>query len=159
MSRLPSLGPRGEGWVVLQFALLFAVAWTGVEGRNAGATPVTWAVSLAGIALLVAGVVLMLLGYRALGRNLTAMPRPRPAGDLVDTGIYASVRHPIYGGIILGSLGWSMGWLSLLALPFALALAVYLDLKTRREESWLRERFRTYDAYAARTRRLIPWVY
>jgi protein-S-isoprenylcysteine O-methyltransferase Ste14 len=159
MSRLPSLGPRGEGWVVLQFALLFAVAWAGVEGRNAGAGSMTWLVSLAGIVLLGAGAILMLLGFRALGRNLTSVPRPRATAELVDSGIYAHVRHPIYGGIIIGAVGWSMALVSLLAVPFVLALAVFLDLKTRREERWLRERFSAYDAYAARTRRLIPWAY
>lgn len=156
---MPALGPRGEGWVVLQFALLFAVTWAGVEGRNAGDGPMTWVVSLAGVVLLVAGAVLMVRGSRALGRNLTALPRPRAAAELVESGIYARLRHPMYGGIIIGSLGWSLALVSLLALPFVVALAVFFDLKTRREERWLRERFSTYDAYAARTRRLIPWVY
>jgi len=158
MSGLPDLGPRGEGWVVLQAVLLVAVAWTGVDGRGAIATPLAWLVAGLGLGLLVAGAVLALRGARDLGRNLTAVPRPRPGSELVESGIYARVRHPIYGGVILGSLGWSLALASLLALPFVAALAVFLDLKSRREEVWLRERFTGYDAYAARTRRLIPWV-
>ena len=38
-------------------------------------------------------------------------------------------------------------------------LAVVLDLKSRREEIWLRERFPEYKAYAARTRKFIPGIY
>jgi protein-S-isoprenylcysteine O-methyltransferase Ste14 len=60
---------------------------------------------------------------------------------------------------VIAALGWSLALVSFLALPFVLALAVFLDLKSRREEVWLRERFPGYDAYAAGTRRLIPWVY
>ena len=111
------------------------------------------------VVLLVAAAGLVLRGFRDLGRNLTSVPRPRPDGRLVETGIYARVRHPIYGGLVVGSLGWSLALVSILALPCVLLLAAFLDLKSRREEVWLRERFGGYDAYAARTWRLIPWVY
>jgi protein-S-isoprenylcysteine O-methyltransferase Ste14 len=159
MSRLPSLGPRGEGWVLLQLAVLFAVAWTGVEGRGAIDGLAAGLLAGVGVILIVAGAGLVLRGFQGLGRNLTSVPRPRPEAELVESGIYGRVRHPIYGGLVIAALGWSLALVSFLALPFVLALAVFLDLKSRREEVWLRERFPGYDAYAAGTRRLIPWVY
>jgi hypothetical protein len=41
----------------------------------------------------------------------------------------------------------------------ALIQAVLLDIKARREERWLREKFPDYDEYAVKVRRLIPWLY
>jgi protein-S-isoprenylcysteine O-methyltransferase Ste14 len=45
------------------------------------------------------------------------------------------------------------------ALALSVVLAIVLDLKARREEEWLRERFPDYAAYAARTKRFIPGIY
>ena len=41
----------------------------------------------------------------------------------------------------------------------AALLAVFMDAKARREEVWLRERYRAYDEYARKVKRLIPFVY
>ena len=38
-------------------------------------------------------------------------------------------------------------------------LAIWLDLKSRREEGWLRGRYPEYEAYRQRTRRFIPGAY
>jgi protein-S-isoprenylcysteine O-methyltransferase Ste14 len=130
-----------------------------MSGVDAWGGPAAWLGAAAGVALAVAAVALIGRGFRDLGRNLTATPRPREGSELVDTGIYARVRHPIYGGLVIGALGWSLMQASLLALPFVVALAIVLDLKSRREEAWLRERFAGYEAYTARTRRMIPWLY
>ena len=59
----------------------------------------------------------------------------------------------------MGALGWALYAASLLALGFTLALAAYLDLKSRREEVWLRERYPRYRGYAARVKRFVPGVY
>ena len=45
------------------------------------------------------------------------------------------------------------------ALAWACLLSVFLDLKSRREESWLLARFPTYAAYRRRVRKLIPFIY
>jgi protein-S-isoprenylcysteine O-methyltransferase Ste14 len=43
-------------------------------------------------------------------------------------------------------------------LAVAVVLLGFFELKSRREETWLEERFPDYPAYRARTRRLIPWI-
>jgi len=69
------------------------------------------------------------------------------------------VRHPVYGGAILVGLGWSLAAAPLGLAPTAL-LAVLFDLKARREEAWLIERFPDYAVYRLRTRwRFVPWLY
>ena len=77
----------------------------------------------------------------------------------METGAYRLARHPIYGGIILGSVGWGLLTASPLALGLAAVLFGFFDLKSRREEAWLAERFGGYAAYRTRTKRFIPWLY
>ena len=155
MSGLPSLGSHGEGWFGLQVVLLAAIFLGGFVGP-AWAGPLLVVTIVAGAVLMGAGALESVLGVRELGRNLTPFPRPRGDAVLVEHGIYRHVRHPIYGGLILGSLGWALAMASLLALAGACVLAAFFTLKARREEAWLRERFPDYGDYAARTRLFLP---
>lgn len=155
---LPDLGRRGEGWFLIQLVLFAAIAAAGGLGPawSGGLRVVGLA---AGIALIVVGVALSLRGLVDLRENLTPFPKPLPGARLVDTGAYALSRHPIYGGLILGALGWGLATASPVALVAAVALGVFFDLKSRREEVWLAEQFEGYEAYRRRTRRLLPWLY
>lgn len=158
---LPDLGPRGEGWVLGQFVLLGLIALLSLPRLPDLLPPdgVSWlAFATGAMALAVAGSTL-LSGFRDLGRNLTPLPRPRDDAELVESGIYTTVRHPIYAGLILAGLGWSTLTRSLPAIVVAVLLAIYLDLKSRREEAWLAERYPGYAAYARRTKRFVPRVY
>ena len=74
-------------------------------------------------------------------------------------GVYRLVRHPIYGGVILIALGSSLVWSPLALLPTAL-LVVLFELKSRREESLLLERFPGYETYRRRVRwRFVPGLH
>jgi protein-S-isoprenylcysteine O-methyltransferase Ste14 len=156
--RLPDLGPHGEGYVAIQVVMFVAIwlagglgpAWGGAL-RDVG--------RVAGGILIAGGAVLLLRGFIDLGPNLTPFPKPRSDARLVDSGAYGLVRHPIYGGLVLGAAGWGLFEASIAALALAVLLGVFFDLKSRREEGWLVERFPEYPAYRARTRRLLPWLY
>ena len=159
MTRLPALGPRGEGWVALQVLALFGAAGAGV---NALANP-GWdgiariATTAGGLGLALAGAVQAVRGSRDLGRNLTPLPRPTGDAELIETGIYRRVRHPIYGGVILMTIGWGLLTTSLVAAAIGLTLVPFFWLKSTLEERWLGERFPGYAAYRRRTRRFIAW--
>jgi protein-S-isoprenylcysteine O-methyltransferase Ste14 len=101
----------------------------------------------------------LLLAAWQLGRNLTALPKPRPGGYLVQQGLYRVVRHPIYCGVLLWALGSSLAHLNLWTLLLCGLLFVWLDRKASLEETWLQERFPGYSAYRQRVKKLIPWVY
>jgi protein-S-isoprenylcysteine O-methyltransferase Ste14 len=157
-SRLPSLGPRGEGWVLIQIVLAICLAVSGLAGPQLDGAARTLT-AVVGLLLVAAGVI---LGWRGLARQrhqFTAMPHPISGAALITDGPYRLVRHPMYGGIVLAAFGWA----SLTASPPTCVLAVttlvFFDLKSRREEAWLAETFPEYDSYRRRTRRLIPWVY
>jgi len=155
--RLPSLGPHGEGWVLVQGVLLVLVAAAGWSLGPDWSGPLRIAGTITGLALITGGVVLAVRGVVDLGGAFTPLPMPRDSAVLVDTGVYSLVRHPIYAGLILAAFGWAVSQASIVAVALAAGLACFLRLKSAREEAWLLHRFPAYAAYRARTRRFIPW--
>jgi protein-S-isoprenylcysteine O-methyltransferase Ste14 len=155
---IPTLGPRGEGWVFIQMILLLGVAGARLVGGR-------WLKSLQVPALVtaiisgVAGLWLASSGVRTLGTSLSPLPKPRTISELKESGAYALVRHPIYGGILLLSLAWSLA-LSPWALIPTGALAITLAFKSRLEEQWLIGRHPTYAGYRERVRRrFVPYLW
>ena len=88
--------------------------------------------------------------------NFSIFPEPRANARLVTTGPYAYVRHPLYVALIVFAAGVALGWNTPIHWSAAVALAIILDRKSRREEQLLRARFPAYESYAARTPRLVP---
>jgi protein-S-isoprenylcysteine O-methyltransferase Ste14 len=142
------------GWlVVTQVTLMALVVASGpLSGRLA-----TSPGPLAGAAALIAlGAYFGVAGVRALGRNRTVYPKPRPDAELVQAGVFQLVRHPLYASLIHLGFGWALLWQSGIAAALSLVLAVQLHQKALREEAWLREKFPGYAAYARRVKRFIP---
>ena len=155
---LPEMGPRGEGWVALQVVLLAAMAVAGLRGWRWPSSTRSLRRLAAGPAAL-AGAYLLAAGSSGLGRQLTPFPKPVEHASLRRDGAYGLVRHPIYGGVLLLALAWS-----LVSSPVALApwtaAALFLDAKRRREESWLSEEHPEYEAYRQEVRHsLLPFVW
>jgi protein-S-isoprenylcysteine O-methyltransferase Ste14 len=69
------------------------------------------------------------------------------------------VRHPIYFGVLLAALAWLFIFPGLYVLAYAIALFFLFDIKGRREEVWLLERFPDYQTYQAKVKKLIPGIY
>ena len=117
---------------------------------------VPMAVSGAIIATL--GVILAFSARAAIGGNWGPPATRRTDTELVTSGPYALVRHPIYGGILLMMTGTAIGiiptwWL------VAAAAGIYFFYSARAEEAFMTERFPdSYPAYRARTKMLLPFV-
>lgn len=155
---LPTLGTRGEGWVLIQSAVLLATIAAGILGAPWPERARYARLAVAGACGAI-GAVLLAAGAASLGRQLTPMPRPQSGAILKQTGIYARVRHPIYGGVMLIAFAWSF-----LTSPWALipsaTLPILFTLKARLEEEWLTERFPEYPNYARRVpRRFVPGIW
>ncbi len=149
------MGKRGEGWVVLQI-LIFGLVLLAPE---LDALPVPIWLRAIGFLILCIGGILGTLGVLSLGQNLTAFPKPKEGGHLVRSNVYGMVRHPIYAGLILGTLGWSLLMGTILGVALAILLFLFFDLKSRREELWLAESYPDYVSYQKEVKKLIPWVY
>lgn len=147
------MSDRFRGWVFVagQF-LLLALLFFGAEPTPGLAGWVQVGLWLA----IAAGAGLAVWSARGLGPALTATPVPKPGGQLVTTGRYRRVRHPVYSGLLLASLGWLCLHLSLPRAGLWLALLGLLWWKSGFEERLLAAKFPDYPAYAARTGRLLP---
>ncbi len=153
---LPRLGWIATGLVFVQLtliALTLIVAFATIRSVPG------WEMAV-GMALAVVGSFMVAAGGLGLGRNLSALPEPRPGSTLTETGIYRRVRHPIYGGVIIGSVGLMLvagsGWVGW---P-VVALAILLRVKSGFEERALRLAFPDYPGYSDRVRRrFIPFVW
>jgi protein-S-isoprenylcysteine O-methyltransferase Ste14 len=144
---------RGGTWVVVQSVLLTAVIVLGVI------FPGDWTrlpVIVTGTVLFATGACFGIAGMLVLGRNRTPYPQPRAGSELVQRGIYARMRHPLYTSVMLASLGWACIWQSAASFGAAVALIPFFHAKARREERWLRKKFPGYSDYAQRVPRFIP---
>jgi len=146
---------RGGWWVVGQFSLLGLVAFLPKRGPR-WPRPLVRGARIVALPLLGVGGWLVARAPRALGANLTPFPRPQPTATLVREGIYAEVRHPIYGGFILLACGWALLTTNALRLGAAGALIALFTAKAQREETWLNERFPDYAAYQDEVPRFLP---
>ena len=99
--------------------------------------------------------------HKELGRNWSATLEVRESHALVTTGIYRSVRHPMYAAYWLWTAAQALllaNWIA--GLAGILAFALHFFLRVGHEERMLRERFGdAYRDYAARTSRIIPGLY
>jgi len=148
-----SFAARGGVWVAVQSILmLIAIMFAVMFPAHTRDLPVF----MLGICLLVVGGCFGVAGVIVLGKNRTPYPQPRPGSQLVQRGIYAVVRHPLYTSVMLVSLGWALIWQSVASLGAALLLLPFFHAKARREERWLCEKFAGYADYAKRVPRFLP---
>ena len=139
--------------MVAQAVLLVTVATLPPAGPKVVSAPAA-AVSLALI-----GAIMLVAGAVALGSNLSVLPSPLEGAQVVRHGVYRWVRHPIYLGVILLTVGWAVHRGDLLHTVLAVGIGLFFAAKASREERYLQERSPDYEGYRRRTWRFVPWVY
>lgn len=92
------------------------------------------------------------------GRSFHAAASPTEGG-LVTTGPYRFVRHPIYTAVVLFSFAGAFAHLSLLSAGLALLILLGVVVRMLLEERLLLARYPEYADYAARTKRMLPWIF
>jgi protein-S-isoprenylcysteine O-methyltransferase Ste14 len=99
------------------------------------------------------GFLIILLAILQLNKNLTPFPTPKENGELISTGLYKYIRHPIYTGIFLASLGIAFYNSTYWQLVISIILLILFYFKSKYEESLLIEKYSDYELYIKKTRR------
>lgn len=118
--------------------------------------PMGVALSLVSLILIGAGTGFAIYALLHLGRSFSLMAEAR---RLVTDGPYAALRHPLYLGEAVSMVGLTLQYLSPLAVAIAAIQIAFQLVRMKNEERVLAGLFPEYDAYAARTARLVPGVY
>ncbi len=113
-----------------------------------------------GALLTVGGLLFAIWARLHLGRNWSGTVTIKKGHELITSGPYALVRHPIYTGLLLAFLGSAVAlgeWRGVLALALATGA---LWRKLRLEERWMRLQFGdAYRMYSRRVAALVPFVF
>lgn len=153
---------RANRWVLAVFAVIgllvgYLPAYTDRKGFwTLDGDTVRWL----GVVFFVAGGALRIWPVFVLGRRFSGLVAIQPGHTLVTTGVYGVIRHPSYLGLLVNSLGWALAFRSGVGVLLTALVIPPLVARIRAEEKLLRTQFGgEYDAYCARTSRLIPGIY
>ena len=113
-----------------------------------------------GAAVAVAGLLFAVWAREHLGSNWSRSVTIKQGHELITTGPYAVVRHPIYTGILTGFLGTAIALSQVRGvIVFAIVFFVFWA-KLSMEEEWMRSQFgETYAKYVHRTAALVPYLF
>jgi protein-S-isoprenylcysteine O-methyltransferase Ste14 len=118
------------------------------------------AVRWLGVALYAGGGALRLWPVFVLGRRFSGLVAIQSGHALVTGGIYSHIRNPSYLGLLVLSLGWALAFRSGVGVLLAALNIPPIVARIGSEEKLLRAHFgEQYEAYRARTWRLIPGLY
>jgi protein-S-isoprenylcysteine O-methyltransferase Ste14 len=117
------------------------------------------ALGWAGAALTAIGIGLAIWARVNLGRNWSPRPAVKEHHELVTTGPYAYVRHPIYTGITLAALGTALTG-NIIGIVTFVVISITFPWRINKEEKIMLELFpKQYPEYQKRTKRLVPFVW
>jgi protein-S-isoprenylcysteine O-methyltransferase Ste14 len=153
---------RGNRWVLPAFGVLgllsgFLPAYTDrMNFWTFGGEGVRWF----GALLYMIGGVLRLWPVFVLGKRFSGLVAIQPGHRLMTEGLYRRLRNPSYLGMIIIAVGWALAFRSGVGLLLTALMLIPLIARIQSEEALLSAQFGSeYEAYCARSWRLIPWIY
>ncbi len=153
---------RSNRWVLAAFALigLLSAYLPALTDRKDFWTIDGEAIRRLGVVLTALGGALRIGPVFVLGRRFSGLVAIQPGHELVTSGVYTVIRHPSYLGLLVTALGWALAFRSGVGVLLTALLIPPLLARISSEERLLSAHFGAeYDAYRARTWRLIPGLY
>jgi protein-S-isoprenylcysteine O-methyltransferase Ste14 len=150
------------GFRIIAFILVIAVVrWLKPTTFMIGTTGVSHSPVILGLAfaLFILGLALAVWARLHLGRNWGMPTTLKQDPELVTSGPYAAIRHPIYSGIILALIGTALAT-NLLWLGVAFVVGAYFVYCAKVEEKSMIHQFpKEYPSYMKHSKMLIPYIY
>jgi len=146
--------------ILAQMLAFFATGLGPVRASLAPASPLSLIEAILVTALMLVSVLLFVAAARAMGANWSIVARMREGHELVTSGVFARLRHPIYLAMtgFLFALAVAFGHEANLLVAAPL-FALGAGIRVREEEKLLRAEFgAAYDDYAARVKRFVPGI-
>ena len=143
-------------WILITLAITSAVATSSVPVGRMGMSPAS--IRAVAAAFLIVGLAVRWWAVITLGKFFTVDVATHRDHMLVDTGPFRLVRHPSYTGLLAAFFGFALSFGSWISLALMMTpILVAFAYRMRVEEAALRHALGpAYDAYCARTKRLIP---
>src|SRR5262245_33620643 len=156
-----SAGSRLVHTVIVAVAIWILMSADGRRGPlGVRIIPLTAATQAVAIACNILGLSLTIWARAHLGRNWSANVTVKTEHELIRSGPYAAVRHPIYSGPSLAALGLATLNGDLLSLAATALLLLGWRIKSRIEERFMMEQFGAdYVNYMHRVKALIPYIW
>jgi protein-S-isoprenylcysteine O-methyltransferase Ste14 len=156
---------RDRGTLVLVVAsIAIGLAGAGVVAgdiTSAELSGARWPLFVAGLALMLAGIVLRQWSIAMLGRSFTVVVRVREGQEVIDTGPYRWVRHPSYTGMLVTFLGYGLAlgnWISTLCALLVPLIGIVVRIHIE-EQALLEGLGEPYRRFAEGRKRLVPGVW
>jgi len=151
--RLQRMAPLAVAYVLL-FYNATPLGW--LSRRFVTDSPVA---AVIGVTLTALGVAFAIWARWHLGTNWSAIVSIREEHELIRSGPYRRLRHPIYTGMLLAMAGTALVLGEVRGLlAFAITLAAFYT-KARKEEAWLRREFgEKFEAHAQQTGMFLPKI-
>jgi protein-S-isoprenylcysteine O-methyltransferase Ste14 len=113
-----------------------------------------------GAAVTVSGLLFAVWAREHLGRNWSHSVSIKQGHELITTGPYALVRHPIYTGILVGFVGLAIAISQVRGFVVVVLILLGFWEKLSLEEQWMRSQFgEAYARYIHRTAALVPYLF
>jgi protein-S-isoprenylcysteine O-methyltransferase Ste14 len=102
------------------------------------------------------GFLIVIVALLQLNKNLSPFPTPKSNSELIQTGLYKYIRHPIYTGIILMTFSYGLYSNSSFKLIISILLLILFYFKSSYEEKMLQNKFSEYSEYKKTVGRFFP---
>ena len=136
-------------YVIIQFAsIFFLIYYAEVSAFN----------SLSWVLILLSVVIGLKAVFDMKISNLNILPELKKEHNLVKSGIYSLIRHPMYTAVMLFCLALALSRFDAISLSVFAILYIDLYFKSKKEESYLLDRFQSYQEYRSKTSRFLPFL-
>ena len=136
-------------YVIIQFASIFFLIY---YAEASAFNSLSWVLILLSVVIGLKAVFDMKIS------NLNILPELKKEHNLVKSGIYSLIRHPMYTAVMLFCLALTLSRFDAISLGAFAILCIDLYFKSKKEESYLLDRFKSFQEYRSKTSRFLPFL-